>query len=438
VRHLSMGLAVTASLCLMVLVTACGGGAPESAVAPVALSRAAVAKAERSACDSGAGDVALVAGECLRVLSALAPQRLAAQPLRSPTVLTMADLLTWAEKKYPEFFAGAHTDGFEAPFTYRHYQGTDTYLAVDSANDVYVLGPLSGYKVLFIAPLASFTCSVYASQCDIPGNSSTTLVMQPGTSTTSSIEFAGDTDWFAIYLTAGQTYTFDLEGSPTGQGTLDDPLLQLVDSQGGRFTFDDDSGTDNNSRIIYSVGSTGWYYLSAQAFETNVGSYRLTASVGRGAFGVVTYPAIMITASFPFSGQATDVKSVVPIFSGSHCLPSSLQMENRTARYKSLFSWSETVFVFANQCTAPAHLLVCVFAGSGGNSSEFPVCNVDPRTTPASRLAPIDMAGGGQGAASATWRENGGSISLVVFYCGVGDNFSLGGIPGANPTDCIQ
>jgi hypothetical protein len=113
---------------------------------------------------------------------------------------------------------------------------------------------------------------------DYAGNTSTLGSLSVGGSTTGNIETSGDTDWFAITLTAGQTYTFDEEGSETGQGTLADPLLRLRDSSGTFITSDDDSGTGLNSRITYTAAASGTYYLDAEAFS-GTGTYRLSASV---------------------------------------------------------------------------------------------------------------------------------------------------------------
>ena len=44
-------------------------------------------------------------------------------------------------------------------------------------------------------------------------------------SSTGSIDFTGDRDWFATDLTAGQTYVFMHQGSPTDHGTLTDTAI---------------------------------------------------------------------------------------------------------------------------------------------------------------------------------------------------------------------
>nr|VFK64863.1 MAG: hypothetical protein BECKUNK1418G_GA0071005_10532 [Candidatus Kentron sp. UNK]VFK71283.1 MAG: hypothetical protein BECKUNK1418H_GA0071006_105821 [Candidatus Kentron sp. UNK] len=45
---------------------------------------------------------------------------------------------------------------------------------------------------------------------------------------TGSVGYRGDQDWFRIYLRAGQRARFDLEGSPTGRGSLRDTYLRGI------------------------------------------------------------------------------------------------------------------------------------------------------------------------------------------------------------------
>jgi hypothetical protein len=103
-----------------------------------------------------------------------------------------------------------------------------------------------------------------------------------------------------------------------------------------------------------------------------------------------------------------------------------------------VFSNSRDVLVFKNNCGQPAELLVCVTAGSGGSSSEFPVCDPNPRATLRSRLMAVSMAAAGYGLQSTTWRDTGVNLDLNIVYCGIGDAFTLGVVSGANPTDCLQ
>ena len=94
-----------------------------------------------------------------------------------------------------------------------------------------------------------------------------------------TIEFDGDRDWFRVELLAGQAYQIDLEGSPTGAGTLSDPYLYGVyGAQGDGFsdTNDDDDGDGNNSRTTFTAPESGVYHLSAGGYGSSTGTYTLT------------------------------------------------------------------------------------------------------------------------------------------------------------------
>ena len=144
---------------------------------------------------------------------------------------------------------------------------SDTYyLSVGSATS----GGIGTYRV----SAADVTVSD-----DFAGSTATTGAMSVGGSTTGNIETAGDTDWFRISLFAGRTYQFDLQGNPTGQGTLPDPFLRLRDSAGTSLAFNDDNGTNLNSRIVYTATTTDTFYLSAGSATTGgTGTYRVNAA----------------------------------------------------------------------------------------------------------------------------------------------------------------
>ena len=63
-----------------------------------------------------------------------------------------------------------------------------------------------------------------------------------GGSATGNIATSGDVDWFAVALTAGVTYLFDLQGNAAGRGTLQHRLLQLLNSSGHVLLSDSTSG----------------------------------------------------------------------------------------------------------------------------------------------------------------------------------------------------
>ena len=97
------------------------------------------------------------------------------------------------------------------------------------------------------------------------------------------IDFGGDRDWFAVTLQAGKSYRIDLEGSPTGAGTLADPYLRGVHDSAGNLiggTTDDDSGVYRNSRVDFEPTEGDTYHVSAGADGIGTGTYTLSIEEG--------------------------------------------------------------------------------------------------------------------------------------------------------------
>ncbi len=100
-------------------------------------------------------------------------------------------------------------------------------------------------------------------------------------SVTGHLESAGDNDWFAVTLVAGVDYQIDVEGQPTGSGTLTDPYLRGIHDANGTLisgSTDDDGGTGRNSRLIYEAATSGVHYLAAGAWGTRTGTYTLSVT----------------------------------------------------------------------------------------------------------------------------------------------------------------
>ncbi len=95
------------------------------------------------------------------------------------------------------------------------------------------------------------------------------------------ISVAGDRDWVAIDLTAGEIYGFSVTGR-TGDA-LDDSFLRLRNSDGTVIAINDDGGTGFNAMLNFQAVESGTYYLDVGAFvstssnsEWMTGGYRLT------------------------------------------------------------------------------------------------------------------------------------------------------------------
>ena len=84
---------------------------------------------------------------------------------------------------------------------------------------------------------------VFSEEADLPADTSTPGIVNVGGTATGTIGFDADLDWFQVQLETGQSYRIDLEGVPTGAGTLDDPFLHGIHDATGDLisgTADDD------------------------------------------------------------------------------------------------------------------------------------------------------------------------------------------------------
>ena len=113
---------------------------------------------------------------------------------------------------------------------------------------------------------------------DLPTNTSTLGRVAVGGAATGNIGRSGDRDGFAVELVAGRTYSIDLRGSETDDGTLSDPYLHGIKDPDGRRIAglsDDDGGEGYNSRLNFTPTESGTHYIIAGAYYTRQGTYEL-------------------------------------------------------------------------------------------------------------------------------------------------------------------
>jgi Ca2+-binding RTX toxin-like protein len=112
-----------------------------------------------------------------------------------------------------------------------------------------------------------------------PGTAGIDLVLAVGDTLESQIWRQDDTDVVAVTLNAGTAYRIDMRGVDSGNGTLSDPLLALLDSDGNVLLQADNGGIGHNSRIDFTPASTGTYFLrAATAIPFDSGTYELQVS----------------------------------------------------------------------------------------------------------------------------------------------------------------
>ena len=118
----------------------------------------------------------------------------------------------------------------------------------------------------------------------VPGNSSTPVTLAIGASLNGAVNTAGDRDWFAVDLVAGQRYSISLDGAAYGSySALSDPYLRLLNASSSLVAQDDDSGPGLNSLLTFTASATGRYYLDVGAYgDSSAGGYRLAISAVSG------------------------------------------------------------------------------------------------------------------------------------------------------------
>ena len=113
---------------------------------------------------------------------------------------------------------------------------------------------------------------------DIPDTSATTAVLTVGGSQSSSVDRSGDSDWFRVYLVAGQTYSFAVRGNESGNGNLNDPMIRLRSPNETILITDDNGGGVRDARITgFTATQTGYHFISAYSADSGTGSYTVSA-----------------------------------------------------------------------------------------------------------------------------------------------------------------
>ena len=119
---------------------------------------------------------------------------------------------------------------------------------------------------------------------DLPTNTSTIGRVAVGGTATGNIGSTGDRDGFAVELVAGRTYIIDLRGSPTGDGTLDDPYLRGIKGpDGSRIAgvSNDDGGEGYNSQLNFTPTESGTHYIMRPAPTPDSAPTRLRSGTSR-------------------------------------------------------------------------------------------------------------------------------------------------------------
>lgn len=192
------------------------------------------------------------------------------------------------EKEYKITLGGAFRGQGTVPYSLHSpgiYNSAGSILARTTFTEATVLDftpPASGDYYLAVSSSYTGTYRVTIEEGDIGNTISTPcLRLFVNDPVNAVIGYAGDVDWFKLYMYTTYTYTIDLEGSPTGKGTLSDPYIRGIYDVNGTLlanTYNDDGGTGLNSRLVFTPPSNGYYHISAGAYSTNTGSYTISVT----------------------------------------------------------------------------------------------------------------------------------------------------------------
>lgn len=139
---------------------------------------------------------------------------------------------------------------------------------------------------------------------DFSADISTNGSIAPGGVVTGIINAPADSDWFAIALQAGRSYTINLNGV-----SLSDPILTIRDSRGSFLVDNDDINPDSNlnSQLRFTPNASGTYFLDVRGFGNLTGSYQLQVEE-------VTQPTPVPQAGFQIDIDYTGDPRYLPVF----------------------------------------------------------------------------------------------------------------------------
>lgn len=124
---------------------------------------------------------------------------------------------------------------------------------------------------------------------EVPGDTSTTSTIGKTDIVTGLIDTAGDHDWYAIDLNAGDGIDIFLRS--IGTDALNDPYLRIYDSNGNLVAGNDNGSGTLDSFLNFVATADGTYYIDAGAADdTSTGTYELETV--RTNFPVFTYDQI--------------------------------------------------------------------------------------------------------------------------------------------------
>ena len=106
---------------------------------------------------------------------------------------------------------------------------------------------------------------------DAAANASTSYAMEAGDEFFGSVD-AATSDWVAVTLTAGSTYSIGVVGLGALGTGLTDPLLILHDADGNTIGISDNDGPGRFASSTVTVAQSGTYYVEVSNLHGSTGN----------------------------------------------------------------------------------------------------------------------------------------------------------------------
>ena len=129
----------------------------------------------------------------------------------------------------------------------------------------------------------TYTVGVAEMEDDYSASIDTTGTVEVGGTVTGQSQYEIDRDWFAVELTAGETYKVELLETRAKGGTLPQPYIWGIHDADGHLisgTSDYASGPHRDSQVFFTPDEDGTYYVAAGNHESgsladDLGTYTL-------------------------------------------------------------------------------------------------------------------------------------------------------------------
>ena len=118
---------------------------------------------------------------------------------------------------------------------------------------------------------------------DIAGNLGSIALLSADAACQSTVDYAGDQDWFKVTLVKGYAYSFALDAAA---GSSLNPYLRLLDSTGKELAVNDDA-VGLNARISVTAYGDGVCFVSAQGQQGTLGGYALSVTASLASLNLV-------------------------------------------------------------------------------------------------------------------------------------------------------